>query len=170
MKILLCLIACFMLFGTSCSKPNDEPPLPSANDTSPPLPSANDTSDRASDVPLSVGMTDSDLIALKVDCVCFHQYVFQKSEDRKCIRIGEYGKDSNRLETVTELTAPVPTPEAFASITNGMAVLDVIYLVGIPQRNATFGLDTLDFHCENQAIYRIQWDNNLKVTDINRIA
>lgn len=119
---------------------------------------------------LSIGMTFSEVSGLKGDYISFHYYVFHLNSDGHTIQIGEFGKDSGRVETITEFPAPEATPEAFTQITEGMPVTEVLRLVGVPSESATFGIDSLDFKSTAGTVFRIIWDQNQRVAEIINIS
>ena len=119
---------------------------------------------------LSIGMTFSEVSGLKGDYISFHYYVFHLNSDGHTIQIGEFGKDSGRVETITEFPAPEATPEAFTQITEGMPVTEVLRLVGVPSGSATFGIDSLDFKSTAGTVFRIIWDQNQRVAEIINIS
>lgn len=119
---------------------------------------------------LSIGMTYSEVSNLKGEYMFFHYYVFYLNNDSHSIQIGEFGKDTERVETITEFPVPEATSEAFTRITEGMTVTEVIRLVGMPFRSATFGIDSLDFQSMTGTIFRIVWNQNQQVVEIDNIS
>ena len=114
------------------------------------------------------GMTRDDVLSLDAACFCYREYIFCKSDGENNV-VCKVNSDTSLVEEVMEFPPAEPKKEAFSAICEGMTVTDVVKTVGLPFRTATFGLSTLDFQADDGTVYRIQWDEDMKVIDMTEI-
>ena len=114
---------------------------------------------------LAVGMSYSDVERLSTEHLVEGYYVFTKNAAGDAV-IGRFDPDTLKIAKITEYPAVTGDAEAFASITPGMTVYDVVRAVGLPLGSRTFGLSTLDFACSDGSEYRVQWNEDMTVLAI----
>ena len=111
---------------------------------------------------LAIGMTYSDVDRLTTEHLVEGYYVFTKSAAGDAV-IGRFDPDTLKIAEITEYPAVTGDADAFASLTPGMTVYEVVRTVGLPLGSRTFGLSTLDFACSDGSEYRVQWNEDMTV-------
>ena len=111
---------------------------------------------------LAIGMTWSDVERLESKHLITGYYVFTRNASGDAV-VGRFDPDTLKIAKITEYPAVTGDADAFASITPGMTVYDVVRAVGLPLGSRTFGLNTLDFVCSDGSEYRVQWNEDMTV-------
>lgn len=111
---------------------------------------------------LAVGMSYSDVERLSTEHLVEGYYVFTKNAAGDAV-IGRFDPDTLKIAEITEYPAVTGDADAFASLTPGMTVYEVVRAVGLPLGSRTFGLSTLDFACSDGSEYRVQWNEDMTV-------
>lgn len=118
---------------------------------------------------LAVGMRYDEVERLTIEHVDAFNLVFCRDEAGNSL-VGEYGTDDGRICAVRSFPAVTADAAAFASVSVGMEIFDVVERVGVPVGARTFGLASLDFACTDGTEYRIVLDGNLQVAEVSRLA
>ena len=118
---------------------------------------------------LAVGMSYSDVERLSTEHLVEGYYVFTKNAAGDAV-IGQFDPDTLKIAKITEYPAVTGDAEAFASITPGMTVYEVVRTVGLPLGSRTFGLNTLDFLCSDGSEYRVQWNEDMTVLAVAPVS
>ena len=111
---------------------------------------------------LAIGMTYSDVERLETEHLVAGTYVFTKNAAGNAV-VGQFDPDTLKIARITEYPAVTGDAEAFASLTPGMTIYDVVRAVGLPLGSRTFGLNTLDFACSDGGEYRVTWNDDMTV-------
>ena len=111
---------------------------------------------------LAVGMSYSDVERLSTEHLVEGYYVFTKNAAGDAV-IGRFDPDTLKIARITEYPAVTGDADAFASLTPGMTVYEVVRTVGLPLGSRTFGLNTLDFACSDGGEYRVTWNDDMTV-------
>ena len=111
---------------------------------------------------LTFGMTYSDVDRLTTEHLVEGYYVFTKNAAGDAV-IGRFDPDTLKIARITEYPAVTGDADAFASLTPGMTVYEVVRTVGLPLGSRTFGLCTLDFACSDGSEYRVTWNDDMTV-------
>ena len=111
---------------------------------------------------LEIGMSYADVERLSTEHLVEGTYVFTKNAAGDAV-IGRFDPDTLKIAKITEYPAVTGDADAFASLTPGMTVYEVVRTVGLPLGSRTFGLCTLDFACSDGSEYRVQWNEDMTV-------
>ncbi len=57
----------------------------------------------------------------------------------------------------------------FDRIVPGMSVYEVVELIGMPIGSSTSGMRSLDFSSNDSSIYRVLWDDEMKVVECYKV-
>lgn len=111
---------------------------------------------------LEIGMSYADVERLEIEHLVAGYYAFTKNATGNAV-VGRFDPDTLTIAEIDEFPAVSGDADAFASITPGMTVSDVVRAVGLPLGSRTFGLNTLDFACSDGSAYRVQWNEDMTV-------
>ena len=111
---------------------------------------------------LAVGMSYSDVERLTTEFLLAGYYVFTENAAGNAV-VGRFDPETEKIAEINEFPAVTGDAEAFASITPGMTVYDVVRAVGLPLGSLTFGLCKLDFASSDVSEYRVQWNEDMTV-------
>ena len=111
---------------------------------------------------LEIGMSYADVERLTTEHLLAGYYVFTEKAAGNAV-VGRFDPDTLKIAGIDEFPAVSGDADAFASITPGMTVSDVVRAVGLPLGSRTFGLNTLDFACSDGSEYRVQWNEDMTV-------
>ncbi len=111
---------------------------------------------------LAIGMTYSDVERLETEHLFAGIYVFCANDAGNAV-VGQFDPDTLKIARITEYPAVTGDADAFASLTPGMTVYEVVRTVGLPLGSRTFGLNTLDFACSDGGEYRVTWNDDMTV-------
>ncbi len=119
---------------------------------------------------LQIGMSyDEALAVVESDNTwMFHDYMFTKDTTGTGLAV-KFGNDPHVITAIQAVEPITPDAHSFEQIEQGMTVFEVVERVGIPTRSVTFGLCTVDYECPNGDIFRISWDNEMKVSYISPV-
>ena len=118
---------------------------------------------------IEVGMTYDDIEYLTFEHLIASGFVFYKNESGDSV-VGQFDLQTHRIAAVNVFPVVTPDTKAFASISVGMSVPDVVRIVGLPIDARTFGIDSMDFVCSDGGEYRIVWNNDMTVLEVYPIS
>ena len=119
---------------------------------------------------INVGMTYDEFSALMQDKSVFYYGLCAFFEyEGKNVVVGFDGDDRKVIKKEVYADVGTAPASAFEAILPGMTVYEVVQLVGLPFRSATFGLSTLDFLCDNGDIYRVVWIDQMEVLECTKL-
>ena len=114
---------------------------------------------------LAIGMTWSDVERLETEHLVAWYYVFTENAAGDSV-IGRFDPETEKIATIDEFPAVKGDADAFASLTPGMTVYEVVRAVGLPLGSRTFGLRSLDFACSDGDEYRVTWNDDMTVIEV----
>lgn len=119
---------------------------------------------------IAIGMTYDEVLSLQSDMkyLIHRNYMFYVDSDGKNIVV-EFGNETYLVEKIEDFQTVAAEQDSFSSITEGMTVFDVVEKVGLPLRCTTSGLSTLDFQSMDGSMFRILWDENMKVIEVTKV-
>lgn len=109
----------------------------------------------------------------KEEVLFYQKYAFfvDCNEKQVIVEFNDSSESGSKVECIyTDFVSREDiTTESFENVEIGMSVVEVCEIVGLPFRSVTHGLATLDYMTCDNAVYRIQWDSQMRVLDISKL-
>lgn len=118
---------------------------------------------------IEVGMTYDDIERLAFEHLVASGFVFYKNESGDSV-VGQFDPQTHKITAIHVFPAAAPDANAFASISVGTSVPDVVRIVGLPIGARTFGINSMDFACSDGGEYRISWNDDMTVLEVYPIS